>query len=324
MGRWLRIASASPGRHTTAAESEKEGPLSTDTPNEPAEPDSGGRRLGAGRRREIGRQRGSVDAELRGTFRSTVDEAQRRLTRNWPSLLATGAVGGIDVGVGVMALLLVREATGNELLGALAFGIGFIALTLGRSELFTENFLVPVAAVVAHKSTVGATLRLWGGTAATNLAAGWVFTGLVAMGLPELHEIAVEVGSHYPELGISTTSFASAIIGGAAITLMTWMERGTESVPAKLVAVFAIAFVLAAGRLNHAIVVSLEMFAALHAGAPFGYADWLGMASWAALGNVVGGLALVTVLRLVQVGRTAVREERERPMDETSPTPPES
>lgn len=291
--------------------------MSADTPREPSSPAADGpRRLDSEQRRELGRRRSTVDAELQGTFQNTVDEAQRRLSRSWPALLSTGAVGGIDVGFGVMALLLVREATGNELLGALAFGIGFIALTLGRSELFTENFLVPVAAVVAQKSTVGATLRLWGGTAATNLAAGWVFTGLVAVGLPELRDTAVEVGRHYPELGISTTSLASAVIGGTAITLMTWMERGTESVPGKLVAAFAIAFVLAGGRLNHAIVVSLEMFAALHAGAPFGYADWLGMAAWAALGNVVGGLALVTVLRLVQVGRTAVREERERPLDE--------
>ncbi|CAN5181791.1 formate/nitrite transporter family protein [soil metagenome] len=295
--------------------------MSDETTNHPSPPNpEGPRRLDSGQRRELGRRRNSIDEELQETFRNTVDEAQRRLSRSWPALLSTGAVGGIDVGVGVMALLLVREATGNELLGALAFGIGFIALTLGRSELFTENFLVPVAAVVAQKSTVGATLRLWGGTAATNLTAGWIFTGLVAVGLPELRETAVEVGRHYPELGISTTSLASAVIGGAAITLMTWMERGTESVPGKLVAVFAIAFVLAAGKLNHAIVVSLEMFAALHAGAPFGYADWLGMAAWAALGNVIGGLALVTVLRLVQVGRTAVREERERPLDEPRPS----
>ena len=259
-------------------------------------------RLDAGQRRELGRRRRPVDEELRDTFESTVDEAERRLSRSWPALLSTGAVGGIDVGVGGMALLIVREATG--------------------SELFTENFLVPVVAVVAHKSTVGATLRLWGGTAATNLLGGWVFTGLMSVGLPELHEVAVEVGSHYPELGISTTSLASAIIGGAAITLMTWMERGTDSVPGKLVAAFAIAFVLASGRLNHAIVVSLEMFAALHSGASFGYADWLGMALWAALGNMIGGLALVTVLRLVQIGRTAVREERRRPLDEPRPATP--
>ena len=254
-----------------------------------------------------------VDEELRGTFERTVDEAQRRLSRNLPSLLATGAVGGIDVGVGVMALLLVREETGSELLGALAFGIGFIALVLGRSELFTENFLVPIVGVVAHKSTVGATLRLWGGTAATNMLGGWALMGLVAVGLPELGEIAVEVGRHYPELGIGRTSFASAVIGGAAITLMTWLERGTDSVAGKVVAAASIAFVLAAGRLNHAIVISLEMFAALHFGAPFGYADWLGMALWAALGNVVGGVALVTVLRLVQIGREAVQDERRRP-----------
>lgn len=263
-----------------------------------------------------------VDEELRGTFQKTVDEAERRLSRSWPTLLATGAVGGIDVSVGVLALLLVREGTGNELLAALAFGIGFIALELGRSELFTENFLVPIVGVVAGKATAGSTLRLWGGTAVTNLAGGWAFTGLVAVGLPELHGVAVEVGRHYPEVGVGATSFASAVIGGAAITLMTWMERGTDSVPGKLVAAAAIAFVLAAGRLNHAIVVSLEMFAALHFGAPFGYADWLRMASWAALGNVIGGMALVTVLRLVQIGRTAVEDERRRDPDEPRPGEP--
>lgn len=258
-------------------------------------------------------ERSKSDEELQGAFVKTVDEARRRLNRSWPSLLATGTVGGIDVGLGVLALLLVREATGQELLAALAFSIGFVALTLGRSELFTENFLVPVTAVVTGKSSVAAMLRLWGGTAVTNLAGGWIFMALVAVGLPELRQTAIEVGRHYPEVGIGSTSFASAVIGGAAITLMTWMQRGTDSVPAKLVAAVAIAFLLAGGRLNHAIVVSLEMFAALHASAPFGYADWLGMASWAALGNLVGGMALVTVMRLVQIGRTALEAERQRP-----------
>jgi hypothetical protein len=53
--------------------------------------------------------------------------------------------------------------------------------------------------------------------------------------------------------------------------------------------------------LNHVIVVSLEMFAALQAGAHFGYLDWLGMSAWFGLGNIIGGVGLVTVLRLVQV-----------------------
>ena len=54
---------------------------------------------------------------------------------------------------------------------------------------------------------------------------------------------------------------------------MTWMERGTDSMPAKLVAAAVAAFLLASGKLNHVIVISLEVFAALQAGAPFGYAD---------------------------------------------------
>ena len=34
-----------------------------------------------------------------------------------------------------------KAKTGDKLLGGLAFSIGFIALTLARSELFTEDFL---------------------------------------------------------------------------------------------------------------------------------------------------------------------------------------
>lgn len=211
---------------------------------------------------------------------------------------------------GVFALLLVKEATGSEMLAALAFGIGFIALTLGRSELFTENFLVPVVARVLRRPPQRfALLRLWGGTLVTNLVAGWVAMALVIVGYPRLGHVAVEVARHYPQQGIGREAFAQAVIGGMAITLMTWMERGTDSTPAKLVAAVSVAFLLAAGPLNHVIVVSLEMFAALVAGAPFSYADAAGTGAFAALGNVVGGVGLVTVLRLVQIGREALENQ---------------
>ena len=105
---------------------------------------------------------------------------------------------------------------------------------------------------------------------------------------------------------------AGALIGGSVITLMTWMERSTESVPAKIVAAIVAAFMLAAAPLNHVIVVSLEMFAALQHGAPFGYLDWLAVAAWYTLGNMIGGVALVAGLRLVQVGPKRLASERKR------------
>ena len=95
---------------------------------------------------------------------------------------------------------------------------------------------------------------------------------------------------------------ALAVIGGAVITLMTWMQHSTDSTAVKVIPAVTGAFLLAGGQLNHAIVNSLLMFAALHTGhAPFGYVDWAQTAGWAALGNMVGGIGLVTVLRLFQV-----------------------
>lgn len=245
--------------------------------------------------------------DLTVTFQRTVDEGEHRLTRSWPGLLSTGVVGGLDVGVGVLGLLLVREATGSELLAGFAFGIGFIALTLAQSELFTENFLVPVAAVTAGRASVRQLFRLWFGTASMNLAGGWVITGLIMAGQPKLRATAVELAHEYASLPVGR-AFALAVLGGLVITLMTWMERATESVPAKLAAAVSAAFLLVGGTLNHAIVVSLLLFAGLHAGAPFGYLQWLAVAAVAAAGNVIGGVGLVTVLRLVQVGPERIRE----------------
>jgi formate/nitrite transporter FocA (FNT family) len=256
--------------------------------------------------------------QLTQTLQRTIDEGVFRLNRSLSSLLATGLVGGADVGAGVFALLIVLTETHSVLLSALAFSIGFIMLTLASSELFTENYLVPIAAVIARKARVPSVFRLWGGTLVTNLLGGWLLVGLVTSAFPRLEPAALEVAQHYVDIGIGWRSFAGALLGGSLITLMTWMERSTESVPAKLVAAVITAFLLAAGPLNHVIVVSLEMFTALQYGAPFGYLDWLGIAAWYTLGNVIGGVLLVTGLRVVQIGPERISEERERPVSPPS------
>lgn len=258
------------------------------------------------------------DEDIQSTFRRTVDEGRTRLGRTWPGLLATGFVGGVDIAIGVLALLVVEEATGSRLLGALAFAIGFVALLLGRSELFTENFLVPVAAVVARDARVVALVRLWATTLAANLAAGWLLAGVVMVALPALREPAVAATQPLVELPVRE-AFALAVLGGTLITLMTWMERSSESEFGRLLAAVAVAFLLVAVPLNHVIVSSVELFVALHAGAPFGYGAWAQVAAVGAAGNMVGGLAFVTVLRLVQVGRDEItRTRREVPPEDAN------
>jgi formate-nitrite transporter family protein len=254
-----------------------------------------------------------AEREVEETFLRTVDEGRRRMSRGMAPLLATGLVGGIDVGTGVLALLLVENETGNKLLGGLAFSVGFIALALARSELFTEDFLVPVSTVIARQARFRMLLRLWIGTLVANLVGGWVFTWLIMRGFPEMDSTAISAGAHYVQLGYGVRSMSLAILGGAVITLMTWMQHSGDTVAARVIPAITAAFLLAGGQLNHAIVNSLLMFAALHTGhAPFGYLDWAKTAGWAVIGNVVGGVGLVTLLRLLQVPHK-VKEERQNP-----------
>src|SRR3954454_18096773 len=124
------------------------------------------------------------EPEIEEAFDRLVDEGDGRLSRPLLPLLATGFLGGVDVGIGVLAYLVVRHHTGNPLLGALAFTIGFVTLLMAGSELFTENFLVPVIAVVAGRGSVAELLRLWLVTLAMNLAGGFVLAGMIVAALP--------------------------------------------------------------------------------------------------------------------------------------------
>lgn len=253
-----------------------------------------------------------AQGESERTFDRLVEEGTQRLGRSWSGLLSTGLLGGLDVGVGVLGLLLVEQATHSKLLGGLAFSIGLIALTLARSELFTEDFLVPVAAVVAKCSTPLALVRLWAATIVTNLAGGLLITWIIVAGFPKLRPTAIEAATSYVNLGISWRAFALALMGGFLITLMTHMQHATDSDGVRLVPAVTMGFLLGAGQVNHAIVASMLCFAALHAGAPFGYADWLGLFAFAALGNLIGGLGLVTVLRLLQLPHKVAEERNNR------------
>src|SRR5919199_2775738 len=82
-------------------------------------------------------------------YKRAREEGRRRLARPVLELVATALVGGFDVAFGVVAFALAAGAIASSqlghLVGALAFGIGFVFVVVGKSELFTENFLVPIA-----------------------------------------------------------------------------------------------------------------------------------------------------------------------------------
>ncbi len=253
------------------------------------------------------------EPEVEDAFDRIVDEGRDRLRRPLLPLLSTGFLGGVDVGVGVLIYLVVETKTDQPLLAALAFTVGFVALLMARSELFTENFLVPVTAVVAKAGSVLELLRLWVVTLLANLAAGFVMALLTVTALPEVRETAVSTASHYAQLGVNWRSFCLAVLAGAVITLLTRMQHASDQLGVKIVPAVLLSFVLVGAQLFHSVLDSILMFAGLlSGGAPFGYADWLGALAWSALGNLVGGLVLVTSVRLLRVPHR-LSESRQTP-----------
>ncbi len=252
------------------------------------------------------------EPELEEAFDRLVDEGRERLNRPLLALISTGLLGGIDVGFGVLAYLIVKELTDNVVLAGLAFSIGFVGLLLARSELFTENFLVPVSAVVARSGTLRGLARLWTVTLAANLIGGALIMWIVITARPDLKATASDVGLHYAELGATAESFALAVLAGAVITLMTRMQHASDNLVVQIVPAILFGSLLAGGELFHCVLDSLFMFGAIFAGADISVGMFAGALGWSLLGNMVGGIGLVTAIRLLRVPRR-VQEARAHP-----------
>src|ERR687884_1463102 len=101
-------------------------------------------------------------------YERTREEGERRLSRPPLELATTAIAAGVDIVFGIVALgaasALVSKRYGTELghvFGSIAFGVAFVFIIVGRSELFTENFLVPLAGVRRERRTWFKLFELW-------------------------------------------------------------------------------------------------------------------------------------------------------------------
>lgn len=144
-----------------------------------------------------------------------------------------------------------------------------------------------------------------------NLAGGAVVMALIMIGFPQLRAQTLESAGHYATAPLTAQHVALGVLGGMAITLMTRMQHGTDSMPAKMIAAMAGAFLLAGLGLFHSILDSLLIFGALSTGAaPFGVLDWLAWFGYTVPANMAGGLILVTLLRLIRSAERLADERR--------------
>jgi formate/nitrite transporter FocA (FNT family) len=244
-------------------------------------------------------------------YEQTREEGQRRLSRPLLELAATAVVGGFDVGFGVGALALAGGAFLDHggadvarVAGAIAFGIGFVFVVVGRSELFTENFLVPLAAVERRRESILKLAELWAGTLILNIVGG-VLLAIVLTSHGVLHDgsgrFAIGIAEHIADYGVGA-GLLSAIVAGALMTLMTWFVEGAApSVGVRIVMAWIVGSTIALGTFNHAIVSTVELVVGMRYGADVSFGQLVANLVISVGGNLAGGLALVTFARFTQV-----------------------
>lgn len=234
----------------------------------------------------------------------------KRLERPTRGDAITSFIGGMSVSFGAVALAWASASLGGapspsaaQLAGALAFPIGFVILLIGKSELFTENFFLPVTAVLERRGTVRQLVALWGVTLVFNLLGGLVFALLISrpgvLDSGPAHQL-IALAEHkvsYP-LG---TAFVKAIFAGWLMTLLTWLLLAAKGLGPRLVIIWSIATLIVLGQFNHVVISASEFFMAMLLGAPITVAGWLLHNFLPALaGNVIGGVVFVTLLFYVQ------------------------
>jgi formate/nitrite transporter FocA (FNT family) len=242
-------------------------------------------------------------------FARTREEGERRLRRSKLELTTTSLVAGFDVVFGVIALAAATAAitphfgpSAGHFAGSLFFGIAFIFIVVGRSELFTENFLVPITALRSGKLSKVKLAELWTISPVMNIAGGTALVLIVSANgvLPEGAAPAlVDVAEHIGELDL-WPAFLSAVVGGALITVMTWMVEGVGTVGGRIVVAWIAGVMLALLSLNHVIVVTLELILGMRLGADVSGGDVALNFAIAASGNMLAGLVFVTLTRTSQ------------------------
>jgi formate/nitrite transporter FocA (FNT family) len=247
-------------------------------------------------------------------YEETGKEGRRRLSRPLVELAATALVGGFDVSFGVAAYALAAGAVGGSrgrVAGAIAFGIGFVFIVVGKSELFTENFLIPIAGMTGRDRRSWLKLgELWGVALVLNIVGGLLIVvvmtshGVLRRGSAQP---LVSLADHITDY-TTLTAFLSAIVAGALMTLMTWFVEGAAtSLGVRIVMAWIVGSLIVLGGFNHAIVSTLELIFGMRFGGSVSYGQLFANLGLAVAGNLAGGLLLVTFVRAVQATDVARR-----------------
>lgn len=244
-------------------------------------------------------------------YEQVANNARQELGRSNVALAISGLAGGVFMGLSALgnaiaiALLTPVGAIPTNItlfIAKMFYPLGFIVVILGRSQLFTENTLYPVALVLAEKKHFWKTLRLWSTVLPANVLGALAFAAIAAL----TGALSPDMVQSLAKLGLDAIHnqphaiFWSAVMGGWIIATVAWLVSGSHSITGSVMIIWMLTFVVGLGNFAHCIATSGEILAAVL----IGQAPWSSYGSWlllAVAGNICGGVGMVTLLEYGQV-----------------------
>src|SRR5918994_544036 len=179
--------------------------------------------------RSTGRNRTMADDRPESGTRLTAVEihhnilepAEKEIERPTAALLWSALAAGLVIGFSFLASAFVSELVSEShqnAAAAAAYPLGFIFVIMARSELFTENTLVPVVPLLEHRDRdrLMKLLRIWGLLLLGNLIGALVFGWALArtpMVEPTLRPALNRLAAEAPSGGFSHVLYGGGFAG---------------------------------------------------------------------------------------------------------------
>ena len=239
-------------------------------------------------------------------YERVCDDARDEIDRPWSSLAYSGMFAGFTIGAAPLAYALglssLEGATAALLVAALLYPVGYVAVILGRGSFFTENTLYPVVLTLRESSALRGTARLWAIVYATNQAGAALFAVLIVAG----GVLASGAEEELVALGESALGkdfldvFLAGVVTGWLLALVAWLVEASEHTIGQIAAIWSLTFLVAFGSFDHSIASSVTGLAAIVDGSE-SVGAWLLWLLPATLGNIAGGVGIVSLINYGQV-----------------------
>jgi len=247
-------------------------------------------------------------------MREQIDTGLKEYKRSNLGLFLSSLSAGLEVGFSILAIgiiytLFKNESTNGQLalMMALVYPIGYIFVIIGRSELFTEHTTLATLPVMNGETTMRSLAKLWIIVYIGNLAGGYIFGSIALVLNSEMNLIGKDffyfVSEKMLKYSIGAT-LISGIMAGWLMGMLSWLISAAQDTFSRIVMIFLVTFVISIAGLHHCIVGSIEVFMAFFAEAnQISWLQFFKFQALATLGNIIGGVFLVAVVKFAHSKR---------------------